>query len=240
MYDKDISRTDPGCIVFLLDRSDSMKQQWGSSQETLAEGAARALNEILLEVCFRSQGEPGKARHYFDIGIFGYGMRPVAGGEGVESAFGGALAGRPMVGLPELRDKPIAVREVPSSDLGAPPSRVPVWVEPVYGFRTPMCQAMAVAGGHIYDWVTAHPASFPPIIINITDGMVTDSPNSGATLEEWARRLTSLQTSDGPALLFNISCPRLTAAGCSSRRRREGCRRRDPTSSASAARCLRS
>ena len=160
MYDKDISRTDPGCIVFLLDRSDSMKQQWGSSQETLAEGAARALNEILLEVCFRSQGEPGKARHYFDIGIFGYGMRPVAGGEGVESAFGGALAGRPMVGLPELRDKPIAVREVPSSDLGAPPSRVPVWVEPVSGFRTPMCQAMAVAGGHIHDWVTAHPASF--------------------------------------------------------------------------------
>ena len=84
MYERDISRRDPGCVVFLLDRSDSMKSTWVNSQETLAQGAARVLNEILLELLFTSQGEPGKARHYFDIGIFGYGLRPVAGGEGVE------------------------------------------------------------------------------------------------------------------------------------------------------------
>lgn len=204
MYEKDISRTDPGCIVVLLDRSESMKQQWGNSQYTLAEGAASALNKILLEVCFRAQGEPGKARHYFDIGIFGYGIRPIAGGEGVEPAFGGALAGRPLVALPELWESPIAVREEPSPNPGAPPSKVPVWVEPVYGYRTPMCEAIAVAGEHVYEWVTAHPDSFPPIIINITDGWVSDSPYDGATLDQWAQRLTGIQTSDGPPLLFNI------------------------------------
>jgi hypothetical protein len=204
MYERDISRRDPGCVVFLLDRSDSMKQTWGNSRETMAEGAARALNETLLELLFTSQGEPGKARHYFDVGIFGYGLRPVAGGEGVEPAFGGKLAGQPLVALPDLRDNPIAVRETPSVDVGAPPSRVPVWVEPVYGHRTPMCQAVAVAGAHVYEWASAHPDSFPPIIINITDGMVTDSPYEGAGLDEWARRLVNIQTSDGPALLFNI------------------------------------
>jgi hypothetical protein len=181
-----------------------MKQAWGNSRETMAEGAARALNETLLELLFTSQGEPGKARHYFDVGIFGYGLRPVAGGEGVEPAFGGKLAGQPLVALPDLRDNPIAVRETPSVDAGAPPSRVPVWVEPVYGYRTPMCQAVAVAGAHVYEWAAAHPDSFPPIIINITDGMVTDSPYEGAGLDEWAQRLTNIQTSDGPALLFNI------------------------------------
>ena len=129
MYEKEISRRDPGCVVFLLDRSDSMKQQWGNSQETLAQGAARELNNILLELLFTSQGEPGKARHYFDVGVFGYGIRPMAGGEGVESAFGGKLAGAALVPLPELRDNPITVREVPSPDAGAPPSRVPIWVE---------------------------------------------------------------------------------------------------------------
>jgi len=204
MYSRDISRRDPGCVVFLLDRSDSMRQNWGNSRETMAEGAARALNETLLELLFTSQGEPGKARHYFDVGIFGYGLRPVAGGEGVEPAFGGKLAGQPLVALPDLRDNPIAVRETPSVDAGAPPSRVPVWVEPVYGHRTPMCQAVAVAGAHVYEWASAHPDSFPPIIINITDGMVTDSPYEGAGLEEWAQRLVNIQTSDGPALLFNI------------------------------------
>src|SRR6266487_2301696 len=204
MYERDISRRDPGCVVFLLDRSDSMKSTWVNSQETLAQGAARVLNEILLELLFTSQGEPGKARHYFDIGIFGYGLRPVAGGEGVEPAFGGKLAGQPLVALPDLRDNPIAVRETPSVDIGAPPSRVPVWVEPVHGYRTPMCQAVAVAGAHVYEWANAHPDSFPPIIINITDGMVTDSPYEGASLEEWAQRLVNIQTSDGPTLFFNI------------------------------------
>ena len=89
-------------------------------------------------------------------------------------------------------------------DIGAPPSRVPVWVEPVHGYRTPMCQAVAVAGAHVYEWANAHPDSFPPIIINITDGMVTDSPYEGASLEEWAQRLVNIQTSDGPTLFFNI------------------------------------
>ena len=204
MYERDISRRDPGCVVFLLDRSDSMKSTWVNTRETLAQGAARVLNEILLELLFTSQGEPGKARHYFDVGIFGYGIRPMAGGEGVEPAFGGALAGRTLVALPELWASPIAVREEPSTNPGAPPSKVPVWVEPVHGYRTPMCEAIAVAGGHIYEWVTAHPDSFPPIIINITDGWVSDSPYDGATLDEWAQRLTGIQTSDGPPLLFNI------------------------------------
>ena len=58
MYERDISRRDPGCVVFLLDRSDSMKSTWVNSQETLAQGAARVLNEILLELLFTSQWEP--------------------------------------------------------------------------------------------------------------------------------------------------------------------------------------
>src|SRR2546421_13032585 len=106
MYERDISRRDPGCVVFLLDRSDSMKSTWVNSKETLAQGAARVLNEILLELLFTSQGEPGKARHYFDIGIFGYGLRPVAGGGGVQPAFGGRLAGQPRQPLPRLPGDP--------------------------------------------------------------------------------------------------------------------------------------
>ena len=44
MYEQSISRKRPGCIVFLLDRSDSMSRPWGGSRETLAQGAARAIN----------------------------------------------------------------------------------------------------------------------------------------------------------------------------------------------------
>jgi hypothetical protein len=203
MYEKRITRKHPGCIIFLLDRSDSMKRPWENNQ-TLAQGAADAINDILMELCLRAQKEHGLSRYYFDIGIFGYGIRPSAGSEGVESGFGGKLAGAALVPLPELRDNPIAVRETASLDLDMPTVRAPVWIEPMYGCRTPMCEAISVAGQHAFDWAQSHAESFPPIIINVTDGFVTDSPFQGASLENWARRLTSIETQDGPALLFNV------------------------------------
>jgi hypothetical protein len=203
VYESAISRRDRGCIIFLLDRSDSMKLPW-SPTETLAAGAATAINDILMELCLRSQVEPGRVRYYFDIGVFGYGLRPSDGGEGVESAFNGALAGQALVSLPDVRDKPVMMRQVPSVDAGAPPSSAPLWIRPMYGQRTPMCEAMSVAGGHIYEWASVHPDSFPPVIINITDGMVTDNPYQGTSLDGWADRLKAIQTNDGHALLFNI------------------------------------
>ncbi len=66
-----------------------------------------------------------------------------------------------------------------------------------------MCQAVAVAGVHVYEWASAHPDSFPPIIINITDGMVTDSPYEGADLDEWASGSPTSRPAT-QALLFNI------------------------------------
>jgi hypothetical protein len=203
MHERRITRRHPGCIIFLLDRSDSMSRPWGNNQ-TLAQGAANAINEILMELCLRAQKEHGLSRYYFDIGIFGYGIQPSAGGEGVESAFGGKLAGAALVPLPELRDNPIAVREIPSMDLDMPTVRAPVWIEPMHGCRTPMCEAISAAGQHAFDWAQSHVESFPPIVINVTDGYVTDSPFKGASLDEWAGRLTGIETSDGPALLFNI------------------------------------
>jgi hypothetical protein len=182
-----------------------MKAPWGSTTMTLAEGAAKAINKILLELCIKATKEVGGAvRHYFDIGVFGYGVCAAGTREGVESALGGVLANEALVPLPMLAGNPLALQTETSVDSMAVSARVPVWVEPVHGYRTPMCEAMAVSGAHIYNWVSAHPNSFPPIVINITDGLVTDSPHQGAPLEEWAQRITSIETNDGPALLFNI------------------------------------
>lgn len=63
---------------------------------------------------------------------------------------------------------------------------------------------MATAGKAIYDWAKAFPNSFPPIVINITDGLATDSPHQGVDLAGWATRLASITTLDGPTLIFNI------------------------------------
>lgn len=204
MYEQSFSRGAPGCIVFLIDRSDSMQQKWTSSGTTLAEGAARAINKILLELCVKSTKENGGImRDYFYVGCYGYGFCPSTGGEGVESALPAPFAPRGIVPLRELADR-MTVREEPSVDEMSPPSRMPVWIEPYYGFRTPMCEAIAKVGQHIYEWSKAFPTSFPAIVCNVSDGMVTDSPYQGADLAEWARRLTTIQTDDGPTLLLNV------------------------------------
>lgn len=205
MYQQPFSRSTPGCIIFLIDRSDSMRATFGDSGMTLAEGAARAVNKILLELCVKSTKALGQPlREYFFAGAYGYGLCPSSGQEGVESALPGALATRGIVPLPELADNPIASRSDSSVDPVAGRSRLPEWIVPVWGQRTPMCQAIDLVGAHVNHWANHFRDSHPPIIINITDGMVTDSPYRGQTLEQWANQLTSIQTSDGSALLFNV------------------------------------
>jgi hypothetical protein len=205
MYEKRITRKDPGCIVILLDRSDSMKAPWGGARMSLAEGAALAINNLLFELCMKATGEAGGAvKHHFDVGVFGYGACPVSQTEGVESAFGGALTGQALVPLPHVANNNIGMRETPTVDEMSFASKTPIWIEAVHGYRTPMCEAIAVAGAHVHDWAGAHHSSFPPIVINITDGMVTDSPYEGADLNGWAQRLSTIATSDGPTLFFNI------------------------------------
>jgi len=203
MYEQTISRRRPGCIVFLIDRSDSMKRSWGGGNQTLARGAADAVNGILNELCIRAMKGEDSFYDYFDVGVFGYGIKPRAGGEGVESALTGPLAGRPLVPIGQIARNYAGMRKIESIDLGGTVEQ-PYWVEAVHGYRTPMCQAIAEAGAHVFDWTQEHPDSFPPIVINITDGIVTDEPFSGASLAGWAERLTSISTQDGSALLFNV------------------------------------
>lgn len=61
-----------------------------------------------------------------------------------------------------------------------------------------MGTALAMADSLLQTWIPKHRASYPPIVINITDGEATDSgPVPQATA------LTNMATDDGNVLLFN-------------------------------------
>jgi hypothetical protein len=61
-----------------------------------------------------------------------------------------------------------------------------------------MCQALRTAAETMAPWVESHQFSFPPVVINITDGESTDGDPSAD-----AEHLTDLSTQDGNLLLFN-------------------------------------
>ncbi|HZU13809.1 MAG TPA: vWA domain-containing protein [Chloroflexota bacterium] len=198
-YTAEISRSNPSCLLFLIDRSGSMEDPFGAGDgKSKADGVADAINRLLQNLvikCAKSEG----VRDYYHVGVIGY------GGSTVGPAFGGELAGRDLVPISELAEKPERIEERSRKmDDGAgglveQSVKFPVWFDAVARGGTPMCEALSQAERLVSGWTAQHPDSFPPIVINITDGESTDGNPTGA-----ADRIRSLQSADGSPLLFNL------------------------------------
>jgi hypothetical protein len=189
-YSSEISRKNPGLFIFLIDQSRSMSHKIGGSSNSKASEAAAAINRQLNEVinrCTKSEG----VRDYFDVGIIGYGA--------VRGQAMSLLADATLVPISELESRILRMeKRTETIDDQEIDYEFPIWFEPVAASDTPMVKALNLAEEWVSDWVSEHPDSFPPIIINITDGEATD----GDPLEV-AQDIVSLSTSDGNAMVWN-------------------------------------
>jgi len=199
VYEAQISRANPSAFVLLVDQSGSMSDAWaGESGKTKAEAVATYLNRLLQNLVLRCAKEEG-IRDYYSVGVIGYGAA-------VESALGGALAGQDLVPISQIGLSPLRVEDrTKKVDDGAggileQEIKLPIWVDAVAENGTPMTSAFNRARTILEPWVAQHAASFPPIVINISDGAPTDGDPSAA-----ANALTQLATSDGSLLLFNVN-----------------------------------
>jgi hypothetical protein len=206
LYLSEINRADPGCILFLLDQSYSMKDPFaGDIDVRKANAAADAINKLLMDLVIRSTQNFGEGpRNYFDVGVIGYGAN-----RGVGPCFSGALQGQELVSVADLAANVLRVEQreniVPDGAGGKVSTtvRFPVWFDPVAEGGTPMADAMRMAGKILEPWVARHRKSYPPIVINITDGEPSTDPTGAA------KALTALSSDDGNVLLYNIHLSRL-------------------------------
>ena len=198
-YKAEISRDNPSCFLFLVDQSKSMEDEVsiGEDTQSLAIGVADSINRWLQELsikCAKSEG----IRDYYNVGVFGY-------GKDVGPSFVGPIAGREVIPISEIADNPARLDEttnmVPDGAGGLVEQsiRKPVWFDPIANGGTPMCNAAEEAKRVLESWIADHPDSFPPIVIHITDGEATDGNPTDPL-----NTLTSLSTSDGNVMLFNI------------------------------------
>jgi hypothetical protein len=198
-YSAEVSRANPSCFLFLIDQSGSMNDPFGAGEASRrkADGVADATNRLLQNLVIKCAKEEG-VRDYYHVGVIGYGVR-------VGAAFAGALAGRELVPISEIGNLPARIEErTKKVDDGAgglvdQSVRFPIWFDPVAGGGTPMCQALGLAKSIVERWLAQHPGSFPPLVINITDGEATDGDPS-----EPAEAIRRLCSSDGEVLLFNL------------------------------------
>jgi hypothetical protein len=198
-YTAEISRTNPTCFVFLIDQSGSMAEPIGGGPagKVKADVVADALNRLLQSLSLRCAKSEG-IRDYFHVGVIGYGER-------VGPALAGALAGRDLVPISEAADHPLRIEQrTKKVDDGAgglveQTVKFPIWFEPQAGGTTPMCQALGLAERTAGDFISRFPRSFPPIMLNLTDGAASDG-----NPEPSAESLRRLSTADGDVLLFNL------------------------------------
>jgi hypothetical protein len=201
-YGAEINRVNPACFLFLVDQSRSMAEPFGAQPDkSKAEGVADAINRLLANLVLKCS-KPEGIRDYFSVGVISYGGK-------VQAALGGGLADQCLVPISELAEKSLRLerrmRKVPDGAGGfvEEPFRFPVWFEPRASGRTPMCEALGLAEKTLRPFIERHPRAFPPIVINISDGMATDgNPLPPA----WS--LQALTALDGSVLLFNAHLSR--------------------------------
>ena len=202
-YNTQITRQEPTCFLLLIDQSESMLDPFGVAhiQKTKAEGAADAVNRVLENLLLRCTKGPNDIRDYFYVSVIGYGPGVFPALNVPDQDPNGLPKLVPMSGLPDLVLK-LDVRRKQQLDGAGGIITIeepfPIYVEPVAANGTPMCQALQLAYEVLEGWVAEHPTSFPPTVINITDGEASD----GSPLIA-AQALRGLGTADGNTLFFN-------------------------------------
>lgn len=195
-FSAEISRANPTCFLFLIDQSESMGDHIGGGDVpmTKAEAVADAVNRLLSELSIKCAKEDG-VRDYFYVGVVGYGAT-------VGPILDGALAGRDLVPLSDVAARPARMEErtrFNGRHSAGRSVRFPTWFSPVAYGDTPMCAALSRARVVLGNWLSDHPGCFPPVVVNITDGVSTD----GDPLPV-AQGLQALTSADGHVLLFNL------------------------------------
>lgn len=159
-----------------------------------------AVNRIISEMMARATRE-GKVRDYYDIAVMGYSSR------GVESLLGGV---RKLISISELSDRRPEKRSFAVNHRTAEGGSAvmnysfDMWIEPSFDGSTPMYEALSEIRDLVGEWCAEerNAGSFPPVVINITDGEVSDADCD--ELRTMADGIKSLRTDDGNVLLMNI------------------------------------
>lgn len=188
-------------FLLVVDQSGSMNEPYGPhSIQTKAEAVADAVNATLSELVARCR-DGNRWRHYYDIAAVGY------SGRGIYPLFSSADW---VVSPAMLAGQMVRTRTVSREGKNAAGMRVTmhsshkVWVEPYAEGTTPMHGAFLRVLELLLAWREAQPslAIYPPTIIHITDGELTDA--SGPELRLLGDRIATCTTIDGPPTLFNV------------------------------------
>jgi len=166
--------------------------------KTKAQFVSDVLNRtlmMLIQRCTKAEG----TRDYFELGVLGY------SGSSADNGLAGALGHTVLHPISQIEANPLRIEDrTKRVDDGAgglvnQSIKFPVWFEAKAGGGTPMCQAITRAAEELAAWCDAHPDSYPPTVLHVTDGESTDGDPA-----DLANQLQQIGTNDGTVLMFNL------------------------------------
>ena len=213
MYDKKITRSEPALIIILIDQSISTNTSMvGNGQEKYdISHVAKMVTDNFLYEALRRCMKGSEYREYLDLAVIAYG----SGQEGIRSA----LPKIPLSDFPfsavKLQDTWIAKNDSTSQNSIFDKPKFE-WIEARSDGDTPMLSAIRKSRKIIEKWLPQHPTSFPPLIINISDGGPTDDSTilqmymdqrlgdlSETELISETKQIASMGTDNGKCIIAN-------------------------------------
>ena len=199
MHSQNISTKKPGLVLFLIDQSSSMLHGWGGDRDaSKSQLAADALNKTLYDLALNACMKDGRPVDRVHIGAYYYSDSSARWAIGtISEGKGWATAQDWVPGYHHIDKIPVS-----SDGNEVIEQEIPVWFFPDAGGWTPMIAALNKASKVVKSHVTEFPDSYPPIVINISDGCQTDGDFDD--LIRAAKGVKSAATNDGDSLLLNI------------------------------------
>ncbi len=205
-YSSKISEEKRSLVVLLIDQSGSMNELCGGNTGsatigmTKAQAVTQAANRILMDIIARCK-DGYRYKHYFDVCAIGY------SGKGAYTLLPNSrelLSPAELASTVKRTDRISRHIYDPSGRLINCYESLKVWIEPYGEGNTPMCDALKRTAGVLQKWHRAqkYDSAFPPTIINITDGLVTDG--TWGDVSEVRQSISTLGTKDGEPIFFNL------------------------------------
>jgi hypothetical protein len=196
-FSAEISRTNPTCLLFLVDQSKSMDGPFGGQPgKKKSEGVADAINRLLQNLVLKCAKADG-VRDYFHVGVIGYGTK-------VLPCLAGTTKEHPLAPISAVANNPLRLenrRRMVDDGAGGlieQAYRFPIWFEPTASGKTAMNGAVTMAREVVAEFLATYPDCYPPLVINLTDGQPTDENPLDASVA-----LKALKSRDGNVLMFN-------------------------------------
>lgn len=201
MYTQEITRKHRTAFIIAIDRSASMQEmiRMGRRQMSKSQAVTLITSSLIQEFIDRCR-RTDALRNYYDIAIVGYGDDQVEMLLGDES----------FVAIDKIAERqamPYAISYEQYDESGERENveqTMPLWFEPKAMGNTPLYEAFVKIKEIVHSWCSdeRNAESFPPIVINITDGEYSDcNPND---LRDIVATIRREGTQDGGVLMFNI------------------------------------